>query len=214
MAPTDRRVRRRRRASRAGGVRSDSGASIVEIALVTPLFVLTIMAVFELSFMSHNYLKATGAAGAASRAVTVAGADPAADYLAIRAIEHGLSTFELQDIELIVIYKADGPDADVPTGCLSVPVPAGLECNSYSAPDFFLSYVNGAGTATGHWGCGASARDDPWCPTDRQAALSDPGGPDHVGIFVRLKQQNLTGMFDWDRKLEINRISRIEPTAN
>lgn len=93
-------------------------------------------------------------------------------------------------------------------------VPAGLSCNSYTNADFFLSYVDGTGTPTGHWGCGPTSRDDSWCPTDRQAGVSDPGGPDHVGVFVRLKQKNLTGMFDWDQTLEVNRISRIEPTSD
>lgn len=196
------------------GKPGERGASLVEVALVTPIFIVVVMAMFELSFMTHNYVKATGAASASSRAVTVAGASPPADFLAIRALEDGLSSFAPEDIELVVIYKADGADASVPVGCLSNPIPAGLECNSYTASDFFLSYTDAAGVPTGHWGCGPTARDDDWCPIGRQSGLSDPGGPDHVGVFLRIRQENVTGFFDWDRTLEVNRVSRIEPATN
>ncbi len=205
------RLRSRFRGSR---LRGDGGATLVEAALVTPLFFVTVLSLFELSFMAHNWLKVTGAAGDAVRAVTVAGSSPTSDFLAIRSLEHGLSSFDLQDVEVIVIYKADGPDDTVPPGCLSIPVPAGLDCNAYSAPDFFLSYVDAGGIPTGHWGCGPLARDDAWCPTNRQASLSEPGGPDYVGVYIELEQRNITGMFDWDRTLEVNRVARIEPVSN
>jgi len=194
--------------------RNERGATLVEAAIITPLFLLLIMGIFETTFMLHNRLKANAAVGAGGRAVTVAGSSAPADFLTLQALEHGLANFDLDDIELVVVYKADGTDDTVPAGCLSYPAVAGLDCNSYVPDDFYLGYVDGTGTPTGHWGCGPTARDTGWCPTARQDALSDPGGPDYVGLYVRIRQKNLTGMFDWDRTLEVDRIARIEPTAD
>ncbi len=181
--------------------------------MVTPVFLLLILATFELGFMVHNYIKVTGAVGAAGRAVTVAGSSPEADYLAMQSLAHGLSTFDLESVERIVVFKASGPDDEVPLGCLSIPVPGGLECNGYQADDLFLEHLHPDGSTTGHWGCGSTARDQVWCPTDRRSSLSDPGGPDHVGIHIRVVQRDLTGLFG-ERRLEITRVARIEPSAN
>ena len=36
------------------GKPGERGASLVEVALVTPIFIVVVMAMFELSFMTHN----------------------------------------------------------------------------------------------------------------------------------------------------------------
>ncbi|MEM7276309.1 MAG: TadE/TadG family type IV pilus assembly protein [Actinomycetota bacterium] len=193
---------------------NERGAALIEAAIVTPLFLLILMGIFETSFMIHDNLKVEGAAGAGVRAATVEGATPTADYLTVQSVRSGLTTFDPANVEMVVVFLASGPGDTPPTGCLSVPVPAGLPCNSYTSSDFFLSNVDGGGNLTGHWGCGPTARDRNWCPTERQAALSDPGGPDHVGIHIRVRQPSLTGILGGDRQIDVTRIARIEPTAN
>ncbi|MEM9134022.1 MAG: TadE family protein [Actinomycetota bacterium] len=194
--------------------RRQRGATTIEAAVVTPIFLLILMALFEMAFLVHNYLKVTGAAGVGVRSVTVAGSAPEADYLTMQSILHGLSTFEADAVEQVVLYRADGPDDEVPLGCRSVPIPSGLECNGYEPADFFLPYVDATGIQTGHWGCGTNARDTNWCPTTRQVALSDPGGPDHVGVYIRVTLPSITGILGSDRTLEINRVARIEPAGS
>lgn len=194
--------------------RRQRGATTIEAVVVTPIFLLIVMALFEMAFLVHNYLKVTGAAGVGVRSVTVAGSAPAADYLTMQSILHGLSTFDVEDVEQVVLFRADGPDDEVPIGCQSVPIPAGLECNGYEPADFFLPYVDATGIETGNWGCGSSARDTNWCPTTRQVALSDPGGPDHVGVYIRVTLPSMTGVLGSDRSLEITRVARIEPAGN
>ena len=64
-------MRARPRAARTGAER---GASLIESAVVMPVFVLLLMGLFELGLSVHNYLKVDGAANAAVRALTVDGA--------------------------------------------------------------------------------------------------------------------------------------------
>ncbi|MEM7337463.1 MAG: TadE family protein [Actinomycetota bacterium] len=187
---------------------------MIETALVTPIFLALVLMIMEVGFRLRNDIIAANASAAAMRALTVAGSSPEADYLALRSLEHGLSTISLEDVERVVVYRASGPGDQVPAACLSVPIPTGLDCNGYTAPDFYLAYANAVGTPTGHWGCGVTARDDRWCPTTRQSSLSDPGGPDHIGIYVRLSRGTLTGAIGGAQIIEVDRIARIEPQSN
>jgi len=192
--------------------RSERGAALVEAAIVTPLFLALIFVMIESGFLLHNYLLATSASGDAVRSASVGGSSREADFLVLQSLQHGLAAFDPEDVEAIVVYRADGPNDLVPRGCLSVPVPADLACNRYDNTDFFLAYTDADGRAGANWGCGATARDAQWCPLGRQVGLSDPGGPDHVGVYVQIRHHYLTGFLGKGRSLEINRVSRIEPS--
>lgn len=182
--------------------------------MVTPLFILLVMAMFEFGFLLHNYLQVSGASSAAVRTLTVAGNDPDADFLAMQTLDHGLSTFDPVDVTSVIVYRADGPAGELPLACTSNPIPDGVDCNRYSGADFFLSATDSGGNPTGNWGCDVGARDVGWCPMDRQANLSDPGGPDYIGIHIEVNQRNLSGMFNIQDRLEISRVARIEPAGN
>lgn len=207
MCGTDMAERSRKR-------RNQRGATLIEAVIVTPLFLIIVMGMFETAFMVHDNIKVTNAAGAGLRAATVEGTTVSADYQTLQSLRNGLATFDPADVERIVIFRADDPSAPIPAGCLSVPPPPDAPCNSYVPSDFFLPFVDGTGAQTDHWGCGPSSRDQNWCPTTRQGGLSDPGGPDHVGVYIRVRQANLTGLFGADREVEVTRIARIEPTTN
>ncbi len=201
----------RRRRSRRG----ERGASLIEAALATPVFIFMLMALFEMGLAVHNHLKVDGATTAAIRAATVDGASLDADYVTLQTLRHGLSTFDVEDIEQIVIFHAvDGPGSEIPAACRSIPIPRGIACNGYGPNDFFLPFLDPTGAQTGSWGCASTARDTNWCPTGRQDAISDPGGPDHVGVYVRVNVPSITGMLGPTRTVEITRIARIEPAAN
>lgn len=182
--------------------------------MVMPVFVLLLMGIFEMGLAVHNYLKVDGAAGAAVRALSVDGAAIDTDYVTMQTLRHGLSSFDVDNIEMIVVFEAESADAEMPAYCRSNPIPAGSPCNAYTPADFFLAFLDDTGAQTGHWGCGATARDQNWCPTGRQDALSDPGGPDYVGIYVRVDSPSVTGMVGPGRTFEVTHIARIEPAAN
>ncbi|MEM8922857.1 MAG: TadE family protein [Actinomycetota bacterium] len=186
----------------------------MEAAVVTPVFIFIVLATMELLFMLHGYLKVTGATGQAIRAVTVSGSDPDTDYVAMQSLLHGLAGFDPSAIRQIVVYEASGAGSEVPFGCRSVPIPSGLPCNGYVGEDLYLPYIDSGGTLTGNWGCGLGARDENWCPTGRESSISAPGGPDHVGVYVKVELPSLTGILGSSRTIGVNRVARIEPMSN
>lgn len=201
-------------ALRARKRQNERGATLIEAVIVTPVFLIMLMGMFETAFWVHDHIKVTSAAGAGARAATIEGSTVSADFQTLQSVRNGLSSFDPAAVERIVVFRADDPAADIPSGCLSVPPPPDAPCNSYAPSDFFLPFSDALGNQTAHWGCGPTSRDQNWCPGDREASLSAANGPDHVGVYIRVRQANLTGLFGPDRTVEVTRIARIEPTSN
>ncbi len=195
--------------------RGERGASIIEAAFVTPVFVLLIFGIFEMGFLLRNYTVVSSSSADAARAAAVYGNLPEADFLTLQTLEHSLNKVGLENIEVLVIYHATGPGDSVPAGCLSVPPSSSLECNRYTPADFFLNNVDAAGVPTGYWGCAVgTSRDSGWCPTSRETAISSPTGPDHVGVYIEFKHTYITGVLGTERTITADRIARLEASEN
>jgi len=190
---------------RTSGRWSERGAALVEASLVTTLFLLVVLFVFEMGFLFRDSLTTSNASREAARAASTKGRDADADYYTIRNAEHGLEAIGLQSLEVMVIFKASGPDDTVPGACLSGSQ-TGL-CNRYTAIDFFAEIEDSMGNPTGNFGCGTL--DFEWCPTTREATASV--GPDYVGVYVKTKHDYLTGLFGSTLDLDATTILRIEP---
>jgi hypothetical protein len=193
--------------------RKERGASIVEAAFVTPVFLALIFGVMELGFLFRNYLSISNASLAGARAASVAGDDPAADFLVVRTVAHGIEAIGARNVDFVVVYDASPapggqPLKEPPASCLFGSSSA-LSCNRYTKAEFFLSLREPDGT-TPNWECDpTTGRDRFWCPTDRETIV---GNADYVGVFVQVNHQYLTGLFGDDTKLTSNRVIRIEPT--
>ena len=185
--------------------RRERGAALVEASLVSGLFLMFIFFVFEMGFLFRDSLTTSNASREAARAASTLGRDADADYYTIRTTEHGLEAMGLQSLDVLVVFKASGPNDTVPSACLSSSQ-ANL-CNRYTAADFFAEKEDAAGVPTGKFGCGTL--DHNWCPTTRETKASV--GTDYVGVYVRTKHSYLTGMFGAQTDLEATTILRIEP---
>ena len=203
---------RRRRDPRA---HRERGASLLEAALVAPVFFLTVFGVFEIGLLVRSHIVVNAAVSSSVRSAAVLGNQTDADFTMLQTMAHGFGSTDPANIEMIVVYKADGGDDSVPAACINAAVvPPGQNCNRYDGDDFAKRYVEADGTRTDWWGCGASSIDDNWCPDDRQSALSDPGGPDHIGIYVRFRHQFVTGFLGSSTTVEVDQVQRIEPARN
>ncbi len=185
--------------------RRERGAALVEASLVSGLFLVFVFFVFEMGFLFRDSLTTSNASREAARAASTLGRDADADYYTIRTTEHGLEAMGLQALDVLVVFKASGPNDSVPGSCLSASQ-VGL-CNRYTAADFFAEKEDAGGVPTGKFGCGTL--DYHWCPTTRETQASV--GTDYVGIYVRTKHSYLTGMFGAQTDLEATTILRIEP---
>lgn len=186
---------------------------------MTPVFFALIFGILEVGLLFRNSLTTNNAAVQGARAASVHGSAAEADYLVIRSVEHGLEAMELQDLEVLVVFRADGPDSVVPPACLTSSQtfnpssPSDPACNRYEAADFFKEITDPVtGVATGNFGCAGSSVDRYWCPSDRETSLST--GTDYVGIYVETNHHFITGFFQDGRTLTETKIIRLEPDAN
>lgn len=203
--------RRRGNQSRRG----ERGTALVEAAFVTPLFLILIFGIMEFGFLFRNYLTIANTTREASRTASVSGSSPDSDFLTLRSAEHAFAAWGVENLDLLVIYHATGPDDTVPVGCLTT---SGPTCNRYVPVHFSLNLNNGDGSPGPNFRCEPSAVDKFWCPSDRNTGLTEvstePGfddGPAYIGVYVEAEHSYLTGFFGSTAKLTDDRIIRIEP---
>ena len=193
----------------------ERGAALVEAAFVTPVFFALIFGIFEFGLLFRNNLTTNNAAQQGARAASVSGQRPDADYLVLRSIEHGLSAMDLDQLEYVVVFRADGPDDTVPTACLtaSVTYTGGSSdgCNRYVAADFAKEIDDSSGNDTGNFRCSSTAVDRFWCPAWRETSIS--AGVEYVGIHIQTRHQFITGIFGDGKDLSETVILRLEPES-
>ncbi len=185
--------------------RGDRGASLVDAALASPVFILLLLGVFEFGLAFRDYLTLTSATRAAARSASVEGRNSYADYDVLQAIKSNTQTLANSgDLTHIVIFKATGPDATLANmgmnACLTT---ASSTCNTYTATDLARPQTDFA--------CGVSSPDRYWCPTTRKDRLGGP--PDFVGVHITILHHNPTGIFGSTKTFDDETVMRIEPTA-
>ncbi len=183
---------------------------MVEAAMVTPIFVLFVFAIFEFGLLLRSHVTLTTASGQAARAASAAASSPTADFLILQTVAHGMQAQGSDVVQRIVVFKATGPGDAVPSHCLTASV-TGL-CNHYTMADTALPYADDHGARTAHWGCEVGARDEAWCPLDRETDI-DGDGPDHVGVYIESRHQYLTGFIGTRQLLNETTVVRLEPRS-
>ncbi len=193
----------------------ERGATLVEAAIVTLPFMLVVFAILEFGLAFRTDLTISNASQRASRAASVGGRAPIADFQIVEAVKDGLGDGGMSSIERIIVYKAAGPDDPVPAGCLAIGSPIGSNgipglCNVYGPDAFAAPLLLADGTDNPEWQCVAGARDENWCPTTREVSFS-LGPRDYVGVYVETTHQFITGMFQDSVQIDSNTVSRLEP---
>lgn len=177
-----------------------------------PFFIL-ILGILEFGFLFRSYLTVTNATSQGARTASTAGDMLEADYHILTTIDRSFAAIDRDDIERIVIWKADGPDDVVPEACKSGGV-ADL-CNSYTSGDLTYYQIDFDCNDDDGDGSDAPAPDHNWCPLDRVAYFNDTDGNaqdlDFIGIYVEYDYQFITGLFGSDASFSDQTVLRIEP---
>ncbi len=191
--------------ARSRNRRNERGASLVEAALIAPLFLLIIFFILEMGLVFRNSLTTDNASREGARAASAKGNESDADYFVLRTVQHGLEAMGLEEVEYVVVFEASGPNSSLPDACKTGSV-SNL-CNHYTVSDFFAELDDAAGNDTGNFRCGT--RDSSWCPTTRETSLS--AGTDYIGVHVATKHEYVTGMFGSGMTLGETTILKVEP---
>lgn len=197
--------------SRHRRAHGDSGATLLESAIVTPVLLLFIFGIFEFGFAFRDYLTVANSTRDAARESSVAGNVLDADYRMLRAIERGSAALPDDAIERIVVWEASGPSDTVPSSCANGTPDDGSGgefCNVYTWADLTVPETD--------FGCQSTAAGDPvnspdrfWCPADREVSVGT--GLDYVGVYVRITHEYITGLFGDDVVFEDQMILKVEP---
>ncbi len=109
----------RRRGSRTGNRRADGGQTLVEFALVFPIFLLLVFALIEFAFvfsglLGISYATRDAALIAAEAGSGLAGSDKAADCAIIQTVDRAVSApADDNRIQSITIYKANQSGVEI-----------------------------------------------------------------------------------------------------
>ena len=136
----------------------ERGATLVEAAIVTLPFMLVVFAILEFGLAFRTDLTISNASQRASRAASVGGRGPVADFQIVEAVKDGLDDGGMSAIERVIVYKAADPDVPVPAGCLAITNPVGSNgvpglCNVYGPDAFAAPLLLADGTDNPEWQC-------------------------------------------------------------
>ncbi len=183
----------------------------METAIVAPLFFFMLFGVMDASWAFFNRETVDNMSVVAARAGSAQANDPLSDYRILQAVDNGWSGSR-DDVELIVVYRATGPNDRIPETCLTASVQNSSitrGCNRYTGADLALTADD--------FGCvgppGPTVKLDRfWCPTTRKTAMQGANGPpDYVGVYVQASGQSLIGLMDDIFALESETVIRVEP---
>jgi Flp pilus assembly protein TadG len=188
---------------------------LVEAAATVTVFFTLLFGVLEGGFLMSDYLATTSGTRAATRAATTKGNDADADYAILRQMKRETSALPSSNVQKIIIFKATGPGATVPTPCLSATLHIGVSdsgtntyCNVYDRTDFTA--------ASTKFGCGAPATnyyDCGWDPKTRKVAVSAGVTPDYIGVYMRVTHPAITGLFMKNYTFSSTVVYPLEPRA-
>ena len=195
--------------------RRERGAVLVEAAATATVFFALLFGVLEAGFLMSDYLATSSGARAATRAATTKGNDADADYAILRQIKREMSALPTSNIDKIIIFKATGPGAAVPSACLTATVHQGISssgtntyCNVYDRTDL--------SAPSSKFGCTTSYPtyyDCGWDPKTRKVAVSTGVSPDYIGVYVKVTHPAITGFFLQNYTFSSTVVYPLEPRA-
>jgi hypothetical protein len=222
--------------------RGSRGATLVESAILTPVFLLFVFGILEFGLIYRDYLSVADASAVGARIGSIVGPGLAAvqisdgtptgtttidgngDFAAMMAVREDLAAIPIEWIDRIVIFEGKQPSQQVspldqvPSVCRTqTPLPSNAPgCNIYEPRDAF-EHLEGNVDATdlAYFSCPAPGGSEPacgWDPNDRQ------NGPttdviDYFGVYVKISRPYLTGIFGDDFTIEQAHVLRLEPGA-
>ena len=205
--PSQHRATRRRRGER--------GAVLVEMTIVFPVLMVISLAILDLGLGWRVNLTVSNGTRAGARVASNLGTSTSADKEALRAVGAALGSIPTAQVDMVVIFKADTAGGTVPTACTNATAKSNggsssSSCNTYTGAEV-AAIASGAGPTFGT-GCSTS-RDRFWCPANRVNSQGAVGGPDQVGVYIKVNRVTSTKMFGSTMVIQDTAVMGIEPGA-
>lgn len=184
----------------------ESGASIIEAAIVIPVLLLVVVATMELGLAFKDFLTVSYLSREGARLGALAGDDMTADCAILVGLGDLVTSGDLDRIQEIQIYEANPSDGSQSGAYNRAVYNAGnspTQCTGQTGGQpgdgWTISYVGGG-----------------WNPITRSVAVSATGGGstlDLIGVRVILDRNWVTGFGPFSGSATVNEttITRMEP---
>lgn len=192
----------------------ERGVAMLEIALVAPIVFLLVFGIIEFGLVFRDQHATQDAVSEAARMGAILGPDTViADYEIMSALRDGMGGIPPEWIETIVVFRAAGggaggsPVSQVPAGCRQGT--ASSRCNVYDPEEAFRQVVAGN---TAYFNCSTNPT-GPACswPASLRDDGPSPATIHHLGVYVRLHRDSLTGVVGSTFTIESASVIRLEP---
>lgn len=191
------------------GDRNERGAGLVEFALVALLLFVLSGGAYDYGQAWRSGLAINEAARTGARVGSAMGSDRAADFYALSGLKAALqASGRLDDVERIVVFRADAANGRVPDACKTQN--SGANCQIIQGAAFRTSWesTTPAANATTTAGCLNVASSKAWCPTARK---DDQVVAEYYGIWIRYRHHFLFPVVGSSTTIERVAVMRIEP---
>lgn len=183
---------------------------------MSPVLVLLALGIFEYGLVLRNSNVFANGLRSSARVASQSQNASNADLLTLQTLIANTSKMKSSVINKVVIYKSTAADGSVPAACLTASAAAsrgiggtsGVYCNVYQTAD-----LTAANLVNANFNCTSSSSwDYDWCPTSREADLTD--SPDYIGVWAQITYSGITGLLPGKTMtIKDKAVSRIEPTS-
>jgi hypothetical protein len=193
----------------------DRGASLVEAAIVTPVFLLMVFGLLEYGLVIRDDLTVAAMTRDTARAASAYGNEPETDFKALKIAGQTARALPVQQLDRIVVF-----DAGSVSGSIQDPSHPAYPCRTSATGItnvcnvYFLEDLDDVQSA---FGCDLADGDKDrfWCPMARNGQdgreVSQAGPPDYVGVWIKVTHPFVTGLFGDDVTITDEVVMRIEP---
>jgi hypothetical protein len=201
-------------------LRGDSGAALLETALIAPVLFLFFAGILEYGLVYRDYLTVSDGAAYGAKVGSIQGKKTdslgyTADFTIARDVRQSTASVPPEWIEKIVVFRSGPPSAggalaQVPAACKTSPDGVQSSCNVYPTIEAFLAVQAGDGN---YFKCIPPANSGRACKWDPQTRRDGPtvSQIQYLGVYIKLKRPYITGLFGTELDIEVAAVQRLEP---
>ena len=181
--------------------RGERGAVAVEAGLLLPIFFLLVFGIIEFSFLVRDTVAVSESARVGVRTASALSKEPNFTQDTATAIQKSGSAMNKDDIEFILVYKANTSGLPGTWTTATFPADAAAACAGFQATcDKFV------------WNDLTNKFDATTSPTwDAKTVNACPGTIDSVGVYVQARHRMFTNFFGGTRLLKDRAVLTFEP---
>ena len=188
--------------------RGERGAALVEMAIISLLLLLLIAGGYDFGQAWRQGLITNEAARTGARTGSALGDNYLADWYALSGSRAALqNSGRLDDVERVVIYRADTTDGQVPSQCIDQNSTS-RRCNILTGDQFRAMQISDFNTTTG---CFQPALVKNWCPSSRDNVQLTA---DYYGVWIQTRYSYEFSILGSGTTVRRDAVMRLEPKVS